>query len=589
VIRQLILTNFKGFERFTVPFGPESWLVGPNNAGKSTIIAALRTSARMVNLAKRRRPEFFAMDGARQVAGHAFSAGQFGLIEENLRHEFRDVETRFEVRFANGAQLRAVWPPAAEELEPYFYAQNPDSVVIRTTAAARQHLPDVGVIPILSPLEHQENRLSDEYVRANASGRLASRHARNQLRMLRDQEPSVEGYDNKLAEFLDWARPWTRDFRVGDLVERTTDDGVVLDVFCREVGAHSERELFWAGDGVQVWIQLLAHLFRNQARDALILDEPDLYLHADLQRRLVRILESLDVQTIAASHSAEVLVESPPESVVWISRDRRRAVRSPSEKVASELSASIGSHFNLRLARALRANAVLFVEGDDMRMLRNLGTTTGATRVAAELGIVTIPLRGFSNWQHVEPFAWLLEELLERSVQTMVVLDRDYRVDEQVADVEQRLRDVGVTPHVWKRKELENYLLVPTAIARRSGASVADVTATLDRAAADRKEQVFARVLAERLPLEVPRGRAVTTITEDSRSDFDRSWASVERRPHLCNAKELLSDLNRFLQSHGHRTVSARTLSSGLRRDEIDDEVAEVLYRADELAGGQAG
>src|SRR5688500_8020666 len=44
MIKRLILTNFKGFEQFTVGFGSETFLVGPNNAGKSTIIAALRAS-----------------------------------------------------------------------------------------------------------------------------------------------------------------------------------------------------------------------------------------------------------------------------------------------------------------------------------------------------------------------------------------------------------------------------------------------------------------------------------------------------------------------------------------------------------------
>lgn len=98
-----------------------------------------------------------------------------------------------------------------------------------------------------------------------------------------------------------------------------------------------------------------------------------------------------------------------------------------------------------------------------MRLLRNVGGTLGATRLNREAGIVTIPLQGFSNWEHVEPFSWLLGNLLERAVRTMVILDRDYRTDSQVSDVETRLRNVGVQPHVWTRKELESYLFAPEA------------------------------------------------------------------------------------------------------------------------------
>lgn len=583
MIKSLHLRNFKGFERFDISFGRESWLVGPNNAGKSTIIAALRTAARMVAFAQRRRPEHFAMDGLVQVPAHAFSAGQFGLIEENIRHEFRDAETRFEVTFADGARLIAVWPSPESEEDAFFYLRSAQDIHVRTTAAARSELPSIGVVPILSPVEHEEARLSDEHVRANLAGRLASRHARNQLRRLKLQEPSVDGYDDRLAEFLDWARPWTQDFRVGELVERATERGFLLDVFCREAGSHSERELFWAGDGIQVWIQLLMHLFRNQARDVVVFDEPDLYLHADLQRRLVRILESMPAQTIAASHSAEVLVEAPPPSVIWVSRQRRRAVRAPSERVASELTAAMGSQFNLRLARALRARAVLFVEGDDMRMLRNVAATVGADRVAGEVGVVTIPIRGFSNWEHVEPFSWLLTDLLEHAVETMIILDRDFRSDHQTKAVEHRLRTAGVHAHVWRRKELESYFLVASAIARRSGADETEILDRLSAAAESRKEEVFAQVLAERLKTEVSANRHMTQVTQAARTDFEQRWANVAERPYLCNAKHLIADLNGWLQDNANRTVSARALSAAVRADEVPDEMVDVLGRAEEL------
>jgi predicted ATP-dependent endonuclease of OLD family len=584
VIKKLRLVNFKGFERFEISFGPESWLVGPNNAGKSTIIAALRTAARMASLAQRRRPEHFAMDGQVQVPAHAFSADQFGLVEENLRHEFRDVETRLEVTFGNGGRLVAVWPTAESEEDAFFYVRSGQDVHVRTTAAARAILRSIGVVPILSPVEHEEARLSDEHVRANLSSRLASRHARNQLRRLRSQEASVDGYDDRLAEFLDWARPWTQDFRVGDLVERHTDQSVLLDVFCREAGSRTEKELFWAGDGIQVWIQLLMHLFRNEDRDVIVLDEPDLYLHADLQRRLVRLLESMRAQTVAASHSAEVLVEAPPAAVTWVSRDRRRAVRAPSERVASELTAAMGSQFNLRLARALRAKVVLFVEGDDMRMLRNVAATVGATQVAGEVGIVTIPIRGFSNWEHVEPFSWLLSDLLKEAVETLVILDRDFRSDEQVSAVERRLRGAGVHVHVWRRKELESYFLVPRVIARRSRADEEDVRGRLVTAADARKEEVFAQLLAERLRTEVTATRHMTQVTETARREFENRWTDPAARLYLCKAKQLLADLNAWLQENGHRTVSARALSSAMRANEVPEEMVEVLTQAEELA-----
>jgi hypothetical protein len=583
MIRRLQIQHFKGFERFDITFKGDNWLVGPNNAGKSTIIAALRTAAQMASFAQRRVPEHFPTDRGVEVPSHLYTPGRYGLVEENLRHEFRDVETRLEVTFGSRARLTAVWPRPSVEEEAYFYVTANDGVYVRTTAEARALLPDVGVVPILEPVQHREKRLADDYVNSSMGTRLASRHTRNQIRLMRDREPDTEGYDDLLAQFRDWARPWTRDFRVGDLAEHLTDEGAMLDLYCRETGGRSDRELFWAGDGLQVWIQLLMHLFHNQDRDTVILDEPDLYLHADLQRRLVRLLESMDAQTIAASHSAEVLVEAPPASVVWISRERRQAVRAPSEKVASELTVAIGSQFNLRLARALRARAVIFVEGEDMRILRNMAATLGATKLAGEAGIVTVPLRGFTNWRHVEPFSWLLDELLDQAVTAMVILDRDYHTNTQVSEIEQRLRAVRVMPHIWKRKELESYLLVPSAMARCSRANEADIRDELARLATASKEKIFARILAERHETEVTAGHHRVNVTEDAQLDFEQLWTDAARRPHLCNAKELLADMNRWLQSGGFKTLSARTLSSALRSTEIADEMAGVILQAESL------
>jgi len=56
MIRSLSLKNFKAFENFRISFDGDGYLVGPNNAGKSTVIAALRSVANMVRMASRAQP-----------------------------------------------------------------------------------------------------------------------------------------------------------------------------------------------------------------------------------------------------------------------------------------------------------------------------------------------------------------------------------------------------------------------------------------------------------------------------------------------------------------------------------------------------
>ena len=112
-------------------------------------------------------------------------------------------------------------------------------------------------------------------------------------------------------------------------------------------GDRTPKELYWVGDGMQIFVQILTHLWRLRSADVVILDEPDLYLHADLQRRLVRLLDSTPAQTITATHSSEMLAEASSDSVVWVDKSRRRAVRRPKPASLEDLSTQIGSSFNL--------------------------------------------------------------------------------------------------------------------------------------------------------------------------------------------------------------------------------------------------
>jgi AAA15 family ATPase/GTPase len=56
MIQQVSLHNFKAFERFTLDLRGDAYLAGPNNAGKSTLIAAIRVAAGLLRIAMRRNP-----------------------------------------------------------------------------------------------------------------------------------------------------------------------------------------------------------------------------------------------------------------------------------------------------------------------------------------------------------------------------------------------------------------------------------------------------------------------------------------------------------------------------------------------------
>ena len=574
MIHRLEIHSFKAFERYTLYVHGSAYLAGPNNAGKSTIIAALRTCANMLRRARRQRPTDAFDDRDNDVLGFPFSSAQVDLVEENLRHEGRDIETRLVLHFTDRRRLTAVWPPQSDGATPFFYLQSGGSSV--NTAQDARAFPEIGIVPVLSPVDQTEVLLTPKYVRENLDGRLASRHLRNQLWLLRGSDDQDEGFE----AFIDFARPWLPELRLRELTTRYGHRDMELDLFYTEPGRRSEKEIVWAGDGIQIWLQLLLHVFRSRLVDILILDEPDVFLHPDLQRRLVKLLDGLAAQTIAATHSSEVLAEAPGESVVWIDRVRKRSISAPDPATLDELEASLGSQFRLRVARALRSKLVLFVEGKDMKLLRRLASTIGAQHVANEVDLAVVPLHGFDNWDRIEPFVWLKDDLLGQSVRVHAILDRDYRPDFACTSVKKRLKGVGVHAHVWRRKELESYLLVPAAMARLSGADESWIEAELEGIAASLENEVFARFSVERQLL-AQHDRRVQAL-EDAKAEFDNAWGSHDERLAMCPPKRILSELNKKLQAGGWKTLSFEGLAKALTAEEVPSEVTSVIERIED-------
>jgi hypothetical protein len=431
VIRRLDLFNFKAFKRFTVTFGDKAFLVGPNNAGKSTIMAALRLCAHMLRHASRVTASSLRRDGDSSVHVYPFERGQFEFLDENLRHEFQPHETRLEVRFASKARLVAIWPANVEAADvpggSFFYLMDAKEKEIARPKTVKEHFERIGVIPVLSPIEPRESVLKEDHLRRYRDTRLASRHFRNHLRLL--QLVDSNGQKTCLDDFLDFVKTWTPElmFEAEALRTRLVPGGRELDLFYREVGSRTDRELVWAGDGIQIWLQLLLHVFLERETSTLILDEPDVYLHADLQRRLVKLLEMLSPQMLMATHSSEVLGEAEQDAIIWVDKSRRNAIKAPSGPLLSKLSDTLGSQFNLKLARTLRARVTLFVEGDDMKILSAVARTLGAITVAQESRIAAVQLEGFSKWEHTEAFGWLTKTMLQDAFAIHAILDRDYR------------------------------------------------------------------------------------------------------------------------------------------------------------------
>lgn len=314
-----------------------------------------------------------------------------------------------------------------------------------------------------------------------------------------------------------------------------------------------------------------------------MLDEPDVYLHADLQRRLVQLVESVSAQTILASHSAEVVTQAPRSNIAWIDKSRRSALYVKKESILEELTENLGSQFNLSLAKAMSARAVLMVEGNDLQVLTRIARTIGTQSIVNQDHLAVVSLTGYSNHRHAAPFSWLIRDLLQNSVKPFVILDRDYRPDAEVDRVLTDMAANDIAAHVWHRKELESYLLNPDTIARASGLQSSMVIEMLADSASQMESEVFSRMLNEQIQLKKPAGINIATIAQVFKDEFDIKWSNANWRLFVCPPKGLIRSLNQQIEGVGGNTVSINQLARIIREDEIPNEMKEVLRSVESM------
>lgn len=327
-------------------------------------------------------------------------------------------------------------------------------------------------------------------------------------------------------------------------------------------------------------------LFRERESASLVLDEPDVYLHPDLQRKLMRLLLEVSPQVIVATHSQEMVMEAGTDALVWVDKSRRRSIQRiqiPDDARLTELSDSVGSAFNLGLARTLKARAVIFVEGEDDVMLRDIASRLGLRHLALGGALSMVPLGGITRLDRLESLAWLKESFLGETVRGFVLLDGDYRPAERVNVLLKQIRKYGLDGHVWSRKELESYLLHPSLLSRVTQAPKVRIQQLLEAGTEELEESLMTQMIDRYYKERATRSEDSKTTTKKALRDFKSLWGDPAKRIAALPPKELRHWLNDALQEEGFKTFRFRQLSRSIESREVPAEMKRVLRRVSAL------
>lgn len=553
MITNIEFTRYRGFERLRADLSPHAYIAGPNSAGKSTVLEGIALAERCLQLARRKSPPHRVSHRGIQWKGYRLDRPSDEGADP-VRFDFGQEEAHVAITWNDDAIVHLVWPSTSDDDldDGFFYLELGDGGQPRSLDATRTAFPAVVVVPVVTPLERVEDFKDARYVRSQAATRRASRHFRNHAFMM-DQS-------DEWQSFKDFCKPWLPEL---ELLDVTFNAGLnQLSVFYSEPGSRVPKELAWAGDGFQIWVQLLWHLFRSTDASTVVLDEPEVYLHPDLQRRLVRLLDTRGCQVILASHSADVIAEAPDGGVLWIDRRQRNARRATSRRTLTALSESLGSSFNLALAKSGRARLVLACDAADVRIVRALAQRIGALNLMDEQAVSIVAIRQPSNFADWQDLGRGLRESIPADTPTTVLLGGGLRHPQLNQGLVQRLAEAGVGCNVCQLPELESYLLDPPTIARVSGAAPVAVTLHMAEAYDSLRDTARAAFAAQ----------WVSSVSDDSRSvladaetTFDMFWASRQDRCQVVRGTWVLNELNRWLEAEGYRLVSALLIARAIK------------------------
>ena len=579
-ITRVRFRNYKVLRNFSVTLGRANILVGANNAGKSTLLGAFRVLAAGLQRAHARRPERVSGPGGSRM-GYPVAAEAMPISIENVHTNYDNTDTTVTFDLSNGSHLQLYFNPEGDCVMLTEHGGRP----IRGPADFRREFPiRIGAVPVLGQVEHEEQLVQTATVQRNLTTHRASRNFRNYW------------YQN--AEGFELFREQVRETWPGmDILRPELTPGIDPHVVMFCVENRIDRELYWVGAGFQIWCQLLTHINRERDATLIVIDEPEIYLHPQIQRTLLSILKRSEADYLIATHSSEIIQEANPSDLLIIDGSQRSARRVGTTAATEEALRAIGSAQTSALTNAARTQRVVFVEGNDFKLLRELAGQIGFRRLADGAHLTPITLGGFQRPQQVTTLADAIRQILGKEIEFAVILDRDYRPEDEIAEMVDRLAKSITITHVHGRKEIENYLLIPELLDQAIKAAVEDrarkipqlkltpmpAAEILEYITNDLKNELQGQYSARNLDYHKGSGTDQAVIISETHAWFEMQWSDLATRIPIVPGKNIFSLLNKYLQDTYKISISTRDVLKELRRDDVPGDLFGLLKRLDEF------
>ena len=422
--------NFKTVSDVELELSHLNILVGANASGKSSILQALHLASSLARQASQIRKD----------SGTTISANQLDYLPTNEYKKLgkdRDLGNRanshastFSFTFADennsaivaelilrqaknaGVSVRGTLP---EEIEPLFKGQ---------------HSFFSAYIPGISGMPNEEQKQSRRVVMKGCSLGDANFYLRNALLLL-DEE--------KIEKVEEWLGKLISPIKIS--VEHNENDDLIINAKVTVNKIEIPLELLSMGH-LQL-IQIFCYLFLFEPK-IMLMDEPDIHLHPDVQEKLPKILQEIAVEQklniILATHSPFIVRGTPTNSKVYWLEDG--SIKNE-ERQTIELALGWG---------AFGKKVILFSEDSNTSFIKHII----AQWPEIEKLVAVHPGSGYRNLVKPEQGKELMNTF-GQSFKFVIHRDRDSITDSEVQDLINKYKKEDITVWITDYSDIEAY------------------------------------------------------------------------------------------------------------------------------------
>jgi len=553
-LKTLYLENFGPFKEYEIEFPTESksciLITGKNNAGKTTIIRGINLISSALH---------FARGSSKPIEKQLFKKDVQIINVQTMIYRFQSSKATIQATFDNEKTIKVILDGTN------------NTVTCEIPAFAHTSMSQLfGFLPPLGQLAEQETMLTDTHLRRYIDSSLAPHHLRNHLYHYFTEEQYLhireimrdtwEGIELQHCDYDIASGLFTLMYKEGDFI----------------------NEIAWAGQGLQIWLQIVTHLVRLSHHPILLLDEPEIFLHPKKQHDLIQLLlDHYSGYPIISTHSSELMNNIDISHIIYIQKDTSKStIRKTSDRNSLEkIRRNIGSTFNFHASQ--------FEDVDSLLVTEHLLDYDIIQKLALHCNITTktqnVKLSGFSRWKDYAQYREAYNIYFGRQIECSMLLDRDFYPSDYLDSIIDTLRTSKVKIAFTPGKEIENLFLEEDFIASLlpEGENPASLHDFLDQIY-NREYEICKSKYVEFTKgfSEINKHKTYSTILAEMGPKFDSIWLDKSKRHNLIPGKATLAEIRDFFRSHYLINLTTSLLASELsssRKTFVKEFLAQII------------